>query len=108
MSVKRFVETEFFLVVTHFEPFIPWIPTLPLPSRGISPYALAVVQHSEFFAYCLYWALGAVVLCLFPFEKRVLFKPISLHLFGEEKVGGNSFARCACLPVELARHMFNV
>jgi hypothetical protein len=66
------------------------------------------VQHREFTAYHLHRAIGAVVLCLFSSEKRVFFKPFALHFFRKKEVRRDSFARCAYLPPELARHMYTV
>lgn len=108
MSVQGPIGPRLLCVVSQFKPFFTFIPPVPFQVRGITPYALAVVQYSELFAYSSDRAIGAVVLRSFPHEKRVFLKALSGHFLGEKEIGGNTFARCAYLPTELVRHMFRL
>jgi hypothetical protein len=84
MTVEGVIIPQIFLVVSHFKPFIPWIPTSSLARCGIPPYAFFVVQHGEFTAYCFYRAIGAVVFTASTFELRVFLETFPLHFFREE------------------------
>ena len=108
MTVQGLVSPQVLQVVSQFEPFFLWIPTGPLTVRGIRPYAFGVVQHRKFLAYHLHGASFAVVARFSSSEKRVFRKTLERPLFGKENVRGNTFARCACLPPELARHVLTV
>jgi len=108
MSVKGLVLPQILNVISHFEPFFPWIPTASLYVRRIRPYAFHVVQHRELLAYCFHWACCAVIVRFLPSKKCVLFETLKSTLFREEYVRWNTFARCAPLPPELVGHKYNL
>jgi hypothetical protein len=108
MSVERRVTPYLLKVISQLEPFFFFITSRALASRRVTPYAFRIVQYGKFFAYSFHRALGAVILRLFPAKERVFFETLPFHFLGKKQVGGDSFARCARLPPELAGHMFNI
>lgn len=108
MSIKGLVLPQILKFVPQLEPFFFRIPPRPLAIGGICPYAFHVVQHGKFSAYRYYWASLAVVARFSVREKRVLLKTLERPLFRKENVRGNTFARCADLPPELARHVLKI